>query len=259
MRGGRDYINDMANVSECNPFGLNRSIASCDLVKNTTIQEQKVRIIQQPYTHGYSYEDAIDTVESTFVAELNAPAMGYPIYNWVVTGDVVITAGGKHNDKYITIQTTSARTATFNIVLTVTDQRLTAYFSGDFTNIIISDDVPIVITELIEDLSGWCSYELGVPCVTTSTYSATYENDSGPVTYTWEVDGASFVDNLDGTITVTTSATEDTTFTVRLTLDDGIATATTEQIYTHTRTLINFTYDQDNVYDDTNIAQEFLA
>lgn len=238
MRGGRDYINDLANVSECNPYGLNRNTGACDLVKNTELPDPGLYFVEtgNALTHINEGTNGIST--SRYDLKISANWLGYVTYKWAVVNCTVI-AGGKTNDKFIEVQTLSDQNETFNIDVDVSDQKNTHNLNQNFTHEREVTIIPITATGITESIAGSCDSLDNVTCLAESTHTVEYLYDTGPVTFLWILTGAGVtITSGQGTDTVVVSSTEkiDLPFTLECQISDDNSADAISDSFVHDRT-----------------------
>ena len=99
------------------------------------------------------------------------------------------------------------------------------------------------MTHMIQSSVQGCLFTQGSTCIATSSYDATVINNTGVVSYLWTVTGAT-IQSGQGTasITVTTDADTDTTFSVSCDASDDVSTSGLSGNFTHAHFLTSDTW-----------------
>lgn len=118
--------------------------------------------------------------------------------------------------------------------------------------------IPMQITELTEEVVGACDFFGVNTCVAESTHKVAYLGI--PTEIIWVVTGATIVSGQGtDTLVVSTDGQADSSFTLDCQIIDLLTSDNVTGNYSHIRTEIFEEFDQVLLYNNTNIATEFIA
>ena len=185
-------------------------------------------------------------------------ASDYDTIVWSVVGDGATIASGQ-GTLQATVETTGDIQTNFTVTGTVTGN----YGAEDSIDVISSHaraktEDPVNIVSLTESVTGACEWTNPDTCIATSTYDVVATDYD---TLVWVVTGATLASGQGTTqITVTSDDDIDTSFTVEITANGSLGGSDVESAgFTHTRTeLFDPVFDQELLYDGSNIATEFI-
>ncbi len=181
------------------------------------------------------------------------------IFEWSVdSANAEIISDPKMN--FVRVQTNeSTIDQTFNLTCTVIDSMVAqSIVTKSFTHTRVGYPV-IVINNILEDTAGSCEYDIGGTCVATSIH--TVDVNSADV-YAWTISGNATIISGAETATVTVQSTNNSnvSFTLECTCSNLLSIDSMSKVFTHARTENpGEEFSSTVVYDNTNIATEFIA
>ncbi len=173
---------------------------------------------------------------------------------WEVDGNATIVSDPTTIP--VTISTDTGSDELFNLTITVDDGYTSDSLTTQFNH---KRDDDIVIADISEDVAGACIYVAGGTCVATSTHTV---DVYGADTYVWTIAGNATIISGAGTATVMVESTEDddVQFTLECTCSNVLDSEVMDKQFMHTHSEeVLEEFSSSVVYDETNIATEFIA
>jgi hypothetical protein len=234
--------------SFCNPYGFQRvSRTSCYDTPAPPAYPPGSSPGQPPVTldliesgnnTGYCSGDGClepTRVETRYDIKYSIPPYGVPVFDWSVSSNAEIVAGGGPTDKYVVIRTESTHDELFSIVLVVKDKNGEHSFQKNATHYVKEKTSSLFVSDIEETLQGHCFYGQGTECTAVSEYGITIQSER-MYTIQWYADGASIIgDSNKKSVRVSSTGSEDTTINLRVLVSDGVTTVTKTGTFFHRR------------------------
>ena len=174
---------------------------------------------------------------------------------WSVPNGVTIVSG--QGTATVEVSTSGSSNSIFNLTCTVSNEQYSESMIKQVTHARVEITDPVAITSLTESVAGHCDYSNGGICVANGAYTVVATDAQS---YVWSVSsGATIIEDNGTSIVVKTISNVNTEITVTCEVHGFNSGVVTQSIVsTHTRAESGDMADTAEVYNETNIAQEFV-
>ena len=207
-------------------------------------------------TGSCEYDSGIGESECTSTNKFYCDAENATEYIWSMEGNAYIVAG--QGTDSIEIGSIGGRDNAVKVSCTVRNPD--SFETKSVYSIFYHNDinVPVNITDIVEILPGSCEYPSSGTCIASSQHKVLYVGRAN--TIQWTVTGATLeAGQGTNTVTVTTVGGSDTQFTLECKVTDSSGYSVKSRKFVHTRSEQKDVFDRHVTYDNSNIAQEFIA
>jgi len=240
-------------VTKVNMSATGNKMKQLDFVPytgSTPITATDITELTSGSCNRYPTEPVCASVSTHKVAHVGANA-----FVWSVDNGLTITAGQGTDE--VTVNSSGSGVSNFTLTCELSDGTSTISISRQFVHTATEIPDPVAITSLTETTTGSCKWENAGICSAESLYDIVATDAD---TYTWSVDNGAILTQVTPTqVKITTTSQANTSFTVTCEvhgLYGGVKTSTVAG--THTRSEKTDEFDQDLLYNNTNIAGEFI-